>query len=82
MWYSKACNIIGLKHYLYSPFQKSLMDRVNKYLKDRIESFDDYYPCIREECNLFHLYNWIQFYVSMNNDTITNNNNDFELKER
>jgi hypothetical protein len=59
------------------------MERVNQYLKDRIESFDDYYPCIQKnECNLFHVHNWIQFVVSMYNDTITNNpNNDFELEE-
>jgi putative transposase len=58
------------------------MERVNQYFKDRIESFDDYYLCMKQkgECNLFHVYNWIQFFVSMYNDT-TINNNDFELKE-
>ena len=58
------------------------MERVNQYFKDRIECFDDYYPRIQKEneCNLFHAYNWIQFFVSMYNDTITNNN-DFGLKE-
>ena len=56
--------------------------RVNQYFKDRIECFDDYYPCMQNECNLFHVYNWIQFFfVSMYNDTIANNNNDFELDE-
>jgi hypothetical protein len=35
---------------------------------------------MQNECNLFHLYNWIQFFVSMYNDTRTNNN-DFRLKE-
>jgi len=43
-------------------------------LKDRIESFDDYYPCMQIECNLFHVHNWIQFFVSMYNDTIANKN--------
>ncbi|MDR4512518.1 MAG: hypothetical protein MRJ93_12530 [Nitrososphaeraceae archaeon] len=58
------------------------MERVNQYLEDRIESFDDYYPCIKEEeCNLFQVYNWIQFFVSMYNDMIVNNNHDFLLKE-
>jgi putative transposase len=76
-WYHEACNVIGLKHYLHSPFQKSLMERVNQYLKDRIESFDDYYPCMQIECNLLHVYNWIQFFVSMYNDTIANNNNNY-----
>jgi transposase-like protein len=36
-WYDEASNIIGLKHYLHSPFQKSLMERVNQYFKDRTE---------------------------------------------
>jgi len=81
-WYDEACNVIGLKHYLHSSVEKSLMERVNQYFKDRIESFDDYYPCIqKDECNLFHVYNWIQFFVSMYNDTIANNTYDFGLKE-
>jgi putative transposase len=44
-----------------------------QYFKDRTESFDDYYPCIQQkenECNLLHVYNWIQFFVSMYNNTI------------
>ena len=47
------------------------MERVNQYFKDGTESFDDYYPCIRKdnECNLFHIHNWIQYFVSMYNDT-------------
>lgn len=39
-WYDEACNIIGLKPYLHSSIEKGLMERVNKYLKDRIESFN------------------------------------------
>jgi hypothetical protein len=45
---------------------------VNPYFKDRTENFhDDYYPCIqKDEYNLFHVYNCIQFlFVSMYNDT-------------
>ncbi|MDR4512135.1 MAG: DDE-type integrase/transposase/recombinase [Nitrososphaeraceae archaeon] len=56
-WYDQACNVIGLKHYLHSSIEKSLMERVNQFLKDRIESFEDYYPCRQEECNLFHVNN-------------------------
>jgi putative transposase len=67
-WYDEACTIIGLKHYLHIPFHKSIMERVNQYLKDRIESFDDYYTCRKIECNLFRVYNWIQFFVSMYNE--------------
>src|SRR5215211_5812149 len=80
-WYDEACNVLRLKHYLHSSLEKSLMERVNQYFKDRTESFDDYYPCMnKDECNLFHVYNWIQFFVSIYNYTITNNNN-FGLKE-
>jgi putative transposase len=83
-WYDEACKVIGLKHYLHSSLEKSLMERINQYFKDRIEGFDDYYPCTHkdDECNLFHVYNWIQFFVSMYNDKIANNNiYDFELEK-
>jgi len=62
-WYPEACNMIELKHYLHSSFERSLMERVNQYFKDRTEGFDDYYPCIRNECALFHAYNWRQFFL-------------------
>jgi hypothetical protein len=58
------------------------MERINQYLKDRIESFDDYYLCMKQksECNLFHVHNWIQLFVSMYNNT-TINKNDFGLND-
>ncbi|HJT85332.1 MAG TPA: DDE-type integrase/transposase/recombinase [Nitrososphaeraceae archaeon] len=80
-WYDEACNVLRLKHYLHSSIEKSLIERVNQYFKDRTESFDDYYPCRQMECNLFHVYNWIQFFVSMYNNTIANNTYNFQLKE-
>jgi putative transposase len=81
-WYHQACNIIGLKHYLHSSIEKSLMERVNQYFKDRTELFDDYYPCVKNECNIFHVYNWIQFFVSMYNDTTFENHFINELNDR
>ena len=45
-WYPEACNVLRSKHNLHSPFEKSLMERVNQYIKDKTEGFDDYYPCI------------------------------------
>ncbi|HJT83609.1 MAG TPA: hypothetical protein VJ697_03915 [Nitrososphaeraceae archaeon] len=77
IWYDEACNVIGLKHYLPPSFKKSLMERDNQCFKDRPESFDDYYPCRQNDCNLFLVYNWIQFFVSMYNDTIANNTFNF-----
>ena len=55
-WYDEACNVIGLKHYLHSPLEKSLMERVNQYLKDRIESFDDYYPVCKKRNAIYFMY--------------------------
>ena len=82
-WYDEACNVLGLKHYLQSSIEKSLMERVNQYFKDRIENFDDYFPCTnRYECNLFHVHNWIQFFVSMYNDTTFENHFINELNDR
>jgi putative transposase len=72
-WYEQACIILKLKHCLHSSIETSLMERVNQYFKDRIENFDDYYPCTRNECNLFHVHNLIQFFVSMYNDTTLEN---------
>jgi putative transposase len=59
------------------------MERVSQSFKDRIENFDDYYPSIqkKDECNLFHVYNWIQFFVSMYNDTTFENYLINELNE-
>jgi putative transposase len=37
----------------------------------------------KDECNLFHIYNWIQFFVSMYNDTSSRKNYfSNELNER
>jgi putative transposase len=36
-WYDEACNVIGLKHYLHPSVEKSLLERVNHYFKDRIQ---------------------------------------------
>ena len=71
---TEECNVLRLKHYLHSSFEKSLMERVNQYFKDKTEGFDDsYYPCTKDDCNLFHVHNWIQFFVSMYNDTTFEN---------
>jgi putative transposase len=40
-------HVLGLKHLLHSPFEKSIVERTIEYLKDRTEAFDDYYPCIK-----------------------------------
>jgi putative transposase len=75
-WYpQQACNFLNLKHRLYSSLEKSLIERVMQYCKDRTESFDDYYPCCNEQkkkknCDLLHVYNWIKLFNYLYNTTI------------
>jgi len=40
-WYPEACNSLRLKHILYTPFEKNIIERAIEYIKDRTEAFDD-----------------------------------------
>jgi putative transposase len=64
-WYPEACRALGLEHRLHSPYEKSLIERANEYLKDRIEGFDDHYPCTKPGCDLKHVWNWLNLFVDM-----------------
>jgi putative transposase len=65
-WYPEACRALGLEHLLHSPYEKSLIERANEYIKDRIEDFDDYWPCMRRPwCDLKHVWNWLNLFVDM-----------------
>ena len=55
-WYDEACNILKLKHYIHSSMEKSLMERVNQYFKDRIESFDTITHVCREANVIYFMY--------------------------
>ena len=73
-WYPQACNFLHLKHRLHSSLEKSLVERVIQYFKDRTESFDDYYPCTTKNnnCDLQHVYNWIKSFICLYNAKIRN----------
>jgi putative transposase len=72
-WYPQACRFLHLKHRLHSHLEKSLIERLMQYFKDRTESFDDYYPCTRNNnCDLEHVYNWIKLFIYLYNTTIRN----------
>ena len=70
-WYPEARNSLRLKHiHTSSPFEKSVIERAIEYIKDRTESFDDYYPCRKKaiDCNnLAHVYRWFVLFVFLYN---------------
>ena len=45
------------------------MERVNQYFKDKIKSLDDYYPFIRNDCKKYDVYNSIELFLSIHNNT-------------
>ncbi|HEX5519680.1 MAG TPA: DDE-type integrase/transposase/recombinase [Candidatus Nitrosocosmicus sp.] len=67
-WYPQACKFLKLEHHIHSSYEKSLIERTMQYLKDRTESFDDYFPCKRKEkCKLKHVIKWLKLFVDYHN---------------
>jgi len=62
VWYPDACRELGLEHRVYPLEWKNLIERMNQVLKDRLENFDDLFPCIREMCDREHVINWIRVF--------------------
>jgi putative transposase len=69
-WYPMACRFVGLKHHLHSSHEKSLIERTMQYIKDRTESFDDYFPCRIKNCKLKHVRNWLRFFIDYHNKCV------------
>ncbi len=70
-WYPQVCRFLELDHHIHSPFEKSLIERTIQYIKDRTESFDDYFPCNKKErCNLNHIKNWLNLFADMYNKEV------------
>ena len=66
-WYPMACKFLKLKHHIHSHLEKSLIERTMQYIKDRTESFDDYFPCRLKGCKLKHVTNWFNLFVDYHN---------------
>ena len=69
-WYPMACRFLKLKHHIHSSYEKSLIERTMQYIKDRTESFDDYFPCRKENCKLKHIRNWLNLFVNHHNKEV------------
>ena len=66
-WYPQACRFLNLDHHIHSSLEKSLIERKMQYIKDRTESFDDYFPCKFKHCKLKHIRNWLNLFVDYHN---------------
>ena len=70
-WYPQACKFLKLRHHIHLPYEKSIVERTIQYVKDRTESFDDYFPCRGEvRCKLEHISNWFRMFIDMHNRSI------------
>jgi putative transposase len=58
-WYPMACKFLKLKHHIHSPLEKSLIERIMQFIKDRTEGFDDYFPHIMKNYKMKHVTNWL-----------------------
>ena len=67
-WYPQACGFLKVDHHIHSPFEKSIIERTMQYIKDRTESFDDYFPCKIKNCKLNHVRNWLNLFANYHNE--------------
>jgi putative transposase len=71
-WYPMACLFRKLKHHIHSSLEKSLIERTMQYIKDRTESFDDYFPCRMNNCKLKHIRIWLNMFSDYHNKEVVN----------
>ena len=66
-WYPQACRFLKLQNHIHSFQEKSRIERTMQYIKDRSESFDDYFPCMKKRCKLKHVQQWLNLFVDYYN---------------
>ena len=69
-WYVPACKFLKLKHHINSSYEKSIIERIIQYIKDRTKNFDDYFPCNKNKCKLKHVVNWFHQFVDYYNKEV------------
>jgi len=52
---------------VYGDEWMNLMERINQIVKDRLECFDDYFPCWRKGCDRVHVHNRIKVFRFIHN---------------
>ena len=46
------------------------MERFIQKIKDRTESFDDYFLCRKNKCRKEHVMHWLNLFIDMHNEMI------------
>ncbi len=72
LFYPEACRWLRLDHHVCPTEWKNFIERMNQSLKDRLECFDDMFPCLKEECDRDHVRNWISVFRFYHNYVRTN----------
>jgi putative transposase len=72
VWYPEACKWARLEHHVYDIEGKNLIERMNQYLKDRLENFDDLFPCYKPDCDREHVNNWVRVFRFYHNHVRVN----------
>jgi transposase-like protein len=67
--YPLAARWARLSHTVYGEGDalKAIMERYIQVIKDRTECFDDYFPCMEEDCDHAHIHNWLSLYAAICN---------------
>jgi putative transposase len=65
--YPQACQFLKLRHHIYSPYEKSVIERTKQCIKDRTECFGDCFPCRKKNCKLKHVINWLNLFADLHN---------------
>ena len=68
--YPQTCKFLKLEHHIHSPYEKILIERTMQFVKDRTESFDDYFPFKKLRCRLKHINKWFDLFIDHHNKEI------------
>ena len=74
MAYPQACRFLNIEHHIHSLYERSIIERTIQYIKDRTESFDDYFPSRKEmNCKLECFKNLLNLFTTMHKKMTINN---------
>lgn len=63
LWCVEACRWLRLEYSVYPVEEKNLMERFIQNFKERTGCFDDSFPCMKEGCNRYHVWNWLKMFI-------------------